>query len=426
MKIDPILEDQIRWERTLNPDCSVRSLCKKFKLHHSTIDRILSKITYSEEPRKVETSEQTKDTWTITLPQTRIHTLEELIEYCQIDLNVWEVERWTANKWESASKDANFKVQVTPLYQVKAFLKKKVALVNAAKEIEELKNKAKEFSRQPLRVVKPAKSSKYALELALVDHHFGKLGWKDETGYESYDLKIAEKVWWEAFDTLLERVKHYNFEEILFCVGNDLFQSDNAESQTTKGTIVSTDGRYQKVFSKVRDVMIQSIEELRKHCKKVKVYMVSGNHDALSVWTLGSSLEMYFHRYKDVEIENSPISRKFYRYGKNLIMFTHGHKTKLSDLPLLMAAENSKEFGETSYREIHVGHRHTKQSEIVLLKDIQEKHGIRVRILPALSGVDDYHSEHGFVGNLRSSEAFIWSHDHGLVGTAIYTYEEKN
>jgi hypothetical protein len=416
------LAAKIRQAKQNTPDISIRSLSRRFKVHHSVVTKALAG---SEPPQKVETSEQTKDTWTITLPQTRIHTLDELIEYCQVDLAVWSVDRFTVNKWEMGAKDDNGKVVVTPLYQVKAFLKKKTG-IDPKKEIEELKTKAKELAHLPPRVVKPSKPSKYSLELALVDHHFGKLGWKDETGYESYDLKIAEKVWWEAFDTLLDRVKHYSFEEVLFCVGNDIMQFDDTESQTTKGTLVSSDGRYQKVFSKVRDTLIKSIEELRKHCKIVRVYLVSGNHDSLSVWTLGSSLEMYFRLYPDVQIENSPKPRKYYRYGKNLIMFTHGHKNKLADLPLLMATENSKEFGETTYREIHVGHRHTKQSEVVLLKDIQEKHGIRVRILSSLSGVDDYHSEHGFVGNLRSSEAFIWSHDEGLIGTAVYTYEEKN
>jgi hypothetical protein len=68
------------------------------------------------------------DKWTIVLPKTRIHTLEELIEFCKIDLDVWEVERFIANKWELAAKigpHGEEEIIVEPLYQIKAFLRRK-------------------------------------------------------------------------------------------------------------------------------------------------------------------------------------------------------------------------------------------------------------------------------------------------------------
>jgi hypothetical protein len=73
-----------------------------------------------------ETNEISGDKWIITLPKTRIHTLEQLIEYFKIDLNVWEVERWIANKWEMGYKDALDVAHAEELYQVKAYLKRKI------------------------------------------------------------------------------------------------------------------------------------------------------------------------------------------------------------------------------------------------------------------------------------------------------------
>jgi hypothetical protein len=68
------------------------------------------------------------DKWAISLPQTTIHTLEDLLAYCKVDTAVWEVERFVVNKWEMGSKDAAAQPQVTPLYQVKAMMRPKVTI----------------------------------------------------------------------------------------------------------------------------------------------------------------------------------------------------------------------------------------------------------------------------------------------------------
>lgn len=49
----------------------------------------------------------------------RIRTLDQLLKACQVDLKVWEVERYTVNKWEVGAKDPDGEIVVTPLFQVK-------------------------------------------------------------------------------------------------------------------------------------------------------------------------------------------------------------------------------------------------------------------------------------------------------------------
>lgn len=369
-------------------------------------------------PRLTEKSEIDDNGWAISLPNTRIHTLEQLIEFFEIDLSIWEVERFVANKWEMAYKDEGGEAQTEPLFQVKAFLKRKKEIINARREIEALKEQAKEEAPAPPEVHRPAIPVGNMLEVNITDHHFGKMAWGVETGDQNYDTKIAEKVFWRAFGALLGRTKSHQFEEIWFVVGNDLFNSDDNEGRTTKGTYVSTDARYQKTFSVVRRVMVNAIEQLRCYTKMVKVVMVPGNHDHLSVWHLGDSLECYFHRYTDVIIDNEPKVRKYHTFGKVLIMFTHGDKGKLKDYPLLMATEQSELFGKSRFREIHCGHNH--------INIVDEQHGVKVRKLSALCPPDAWHAEHGFVGNVRASEAFIWNRDEGLIGTVIYTDTQED
>jgi hypothetical protein len=361
-----------------------------------------------------QTSDISGDKWSISIPKTRIHTLEQLVEFFEIDLSIWEVERFVANKWEVGAKDASDKLVVEPLYQVKAFLKRKVEVVDAKAEIESLRKFAKEVApRKPSKAPKPAKTNGNMLEVDISDHHFGKLAWAVETGHQNYDTKIAAKLFKRAFRSILDRNAGKAFDQIWFVVGNDLLNSDNAQGTTTRGTTVSTDVRYQKTFSVVRNIIIECVEELRSLTKSVKVIMVSGNHDQLSVWHLGDSLEAYFHKYTDVVIDNSPKYYKYHRFGKVMIMYTHGDKGKRKDYPLLMATEQPEMFGETKFREVHVGHNHTDK--------VEEYHGVKVRVLSALCPPDAWHAENAFVGNLRSAEAFEWNKDEGLIGTTVFT-----
>ena len=365
--------------------------------------------------KDAETSEITDSTWAISIPKTRIHTLEQLLEYCEVDTTVWSVARFICNKWEVGAKNKNDELQVEPLFQIKAFLEKKKDVDNAQKEIESLKELASTWAPKPPFVSRKSSKSNLMLEINMPDVHFGKLAWGKETGYGNYDVKITEQVYWEALETLLSRVSHHKFSSILYVVGNDLLNSDDIEGRTTGGTYVSSDARYHKTFAAVRTVMINSIERLRQ-VAPVKVVIVSGNHDQLSCWHLGDSLECFFHKYKDVEIDNLPRARKYHQHGNVMLMLTHGHKGKRDDYPLLMATEQSKMFGETKFRECHTGHIHKTK--------LDEQHGVRVRILPALTEVDDWLATNGFVGNLRNAEAYVWSAEEGLIEQAYYTVPE--
>ena len=362
-----------------------------------------------------EVNEISGDEWTISLPKTRIHTLEELLDYCEVDLSIWAVDRFICNKWEVGAKNSDGNVEVSPLFHVKAFLSRRKEVESIKKEIEALKELAASYPWPSPTFEINGSPSGLMLEVNLPDTHFGKLAWGIETGHANYDVKIAEIVYWEALETLLSRVTHLKFDQILFVVGNDILNSDDIEGRTTAGTYVSSDCRYHKTFVAVRNIMIKAVERLRQNAP-VKIVIVSGNHDQLSCWHLGDSLEMYFRNYRDVEIDNLPRQRKYHKHGQVMLMLTHGHKGKKSDYPLLMATEQPVMFGATKFRECHTGHVH--------MTKLDEQHGVRVRVLPALCAPDDWLATNGFVGNLRNAEAYIWSDTEGLIGQVFYTVPE--
>lgn len=254
------------------------------------------------------------------------------------------------------------------------------------------------------------------LEINIPDAHLGKLAWSKETGYESYDYKIADAMYRRAQASIIDRSSHYKFDKVVYVLGNDLLQSDNMLGQTTRGTFVSTDGRYHKTFYNACRTLIDCIEEARK-VAPVHVVCVPGNHDQLAAWHLGHALSLYFSRYTDVTFDIDPSSRKYFEFGVNMFLFTHGDKGERTDYPLLMATERHEMFGRTKFREIHIGHTHETKTI--------EKHGVRVRVLPALCPPDEWHASMGFVGNQRNAEGYIYNEKEGLVGIVVYNDQSQ-
>ena len=346
-----------------------------------------------------------------------IRTLADLIRICQIDTDEWEIVSWKANKWDTAAKDDTTQKLVTrPLFQVAATMKRKVEVNRARREIQALLDDAKkEIKPRPApKLIRPA--GEHMLEISIPDLHIGKLAWSDETLGSNYDHKIAIALYRQALNALLARTSAFRFSRILLAVGNDFFHCDTKAGTTTSGTPLDNDSRYHKTFREGRKLMVETIERLRA-LAPVTVPIVQGNHDALSSYHLGDSLECWFHSTPDVEIMNSPAPRKYYQHGKVMLMFTHGDKGKKDNYPLLMATEKPAMFGVTRFRETHTGHLHKTK--------LDEQMGVRVRISPALCSADAWHSENHFVGNKRSAEAYVWHPEEGLVSQAVFTVPEE-
>lgn len=353
-----------------------------------------------------------------------VRTLADLIRVCEIDTSEWEVERWVANKWEVGAKDKAGDLKVAPLFQVKAWMKRRRAIVDAKAEIASLLEEAKQslsrFAPSPhnsrsakISSAHSCSAAQVLLEPSIPDLHIGKLAWGRETGWDNYDIKIAEQTFDDALSALLARTKSFGATQVLFPVGNDLLHSDTKQGTTTGGTQLDTDSRFHKSFMIARRMITRAIDRMRDEIGPVHVVMVPGNHDTLAVWHLGDSLEMKYASTEGITIDNEPTLRKYYEHGRVMLMLTHGNRGKLDQYPLLMASEKPEMWGRTIYKEAHTGDKHHLK--------VQEHRGVKVRISPALCPPDAWHSEFQFVGAQRSAEAFCWDKEAGLIGTAYYT-----
>lgn len=352
----------------------------------------------------------------------RIISVENLIEIYNIDLNEWEITKKVVNSWDSSYKNAEGVMVHSPNFQVKLWLQNKKAVYDLNKIRQEFIEDIKALSPVVKKIEMPAgvREGKL-LEVNIFDLHLGKVAWKEETG-SNYDLDTACELFMKAVRFFVEKAKLANVERILFPIGNDFFNSDNAHpySRTTKGTPQEEDTRWHRTFRTGRNLVVQAVTELAT-VAPVDVVIIPGNHDVERSFYLGDSLEAWFHNNENVRIDNSASPRKYYNYGKVLLGLTHGSEENINYLPGIMAQEVPDLWGKTLYREFHLGHLHHRKSKAFL--PTTEVQGTVVRYMSSLSGVDAWHHRKGFVGARRSAEAMIWDKELGLETSIFFNVE---
>lgn len=388
--------------------------------------------------------DETTDTGrTVFLKKTRISTLDELIAEFKIDTSIWHCKRFRANKWEVGSvpratgkgmswdrpyafdtpaaepmeneRHNGGLLRVYPLYQVRADFERKVDVEAAKNEINKLREEAEQFSPQ-FPYIRPrivSRDSGNVVELSVFDHHFGGLAWGEETGWEDWDLNLARASWDAAFADLFGKADPFRPEKALIVLGNDQLNADNRAGTTERGTQQNMDSRYHKTFEVSKEASKYAIDAALAEYGQVEVVLVPGNHDPLSTWHLGDTLSAWYRNCPQVVIENKPSFRKWWEYGVNMLMFTHGNAGKLDRYPGIMAAERPEMWGRTKWREAHTGDKHHRQ--------LIEMPGASVRILPSLRPPCAWSSENQYVGSIRAAEAYIWNRFEGLIGTAVHS-----
>ncbi len=351
-----------------------------------------------------------------------VRTLEELLNVCDVDLEIWEVEKYIINKWEVArkndtsnltyvdgkvngTKNDDGKMTPQPLFQVKAWLRKKVAESNFKALFEVFIKQSGEYAPSSFKFQSPSKDRDCLYVLNIQDLHLAKMAWGMETGGADYDIKIAERVYNEAVADLMGKAPAHRIQEIVIIVGSDLFQIDNESSTTTAGTYVDSDTRTFKAFE-VGAKMISNIAEKLAEKFKVRMMVIPGNHDANISQYLGYYLSAWFRNHENITIDNTPKSRKYIGFGKNLIGFDHGNDTKLADLPLILMRENQGTVSQYKFFEVLCGHFHHE--------GVDEYKGVKVRVAPALCSPDKWHAKKGYIGSIRNSQGLLYNREEGL------------
>jgi hypothetical protein len=251
-------------------------------------------------------------------------------------------------------------------------------------------------------------------EISLPDIHYGKITDDSPGAIEEHYMK--------AIVDLHKKADGLEIDRFLLPVGNDGLNSEGYSRATTKGTPQQDHMLWRQSFRGYWHLVMKSIDYLAQFAP-VDVVVVQGNHDFERMFYVGEVLDAMYHKNKNVNIDNSLDTRKYYEYGTNMIMFTHGDKEKAQELPLLIATEQPEMWSRCKIREVHCGHKHKEM--------LNEYMGTKVRFIPSICGNDAWHKTQGYVGTLRCGQAFIWNKNRGLEGylqTNVMNYgvEEEN
>lgn len=412
-----------------NPEFSRAAMAKSLSVDESYVRKSIRKLKKNEVKQGHKPLEEikefnitSKNNATLRLDSLTINTLDKALAVADVDLTQWKVDRYRIGSHQvtikrriptkKMDKDGNViyidKPKTVTMYNIQVHLKRLhgmewvKAIRLLVKDIPKLKTPKKEYKRD----------SEYLLEVSLLDIHFGMLAWDKEVG-QDYDLKIAENIYLNAIRDLLDKTAPYKPAKILFPFGNDFLHINDATNSTPLGkNPLDTDSRLIKIYQTAKLAAIKAINHCRAYAP-VDVIWIPGNHDPDVSYYMCDVLDEVFSKDKDVTVNKSPKTRKFYPWGESLVAFAHGHDEPLNDLPNIVATEEPKLWGASKYREIHVGHKHTRRE--FRWMNVNHSHGAVVRMIPSLCATDAWHYRRGYVRGYHAAEAYLWDKANGLI-----------
>jgi metallophosphoesterase superfamily enzyme len=182
----------------------------------------------------------------------------------------------------------------------------------------------------------------------LGDPHIGMKAYKEESG-TNWDLKTAQEVFCGVFDRLVKTAPHC--EKAVIVNLGDYFHRDNVAGVTERHRhVLDTDGNYMMMVDTGLKIMIQMITSALEHHQQVQVITTIGNHDDTGSMFLQAALK---HMYQDeprVDIGCTSSVFQYFEHGKCFFGVHHGHTCKAEKLPLVMATDRPKEWGNSQFR----------------------------------------------------------------------------
>ena len=144
-------------------------------------------------------------------------------------------------------------------------------------------------------------------------------------------------------------------------------------------------------------MMVRVVDVLRQ-IAPVDILYIPANHDMTSSFQLAQYLKAWYKADKNVRIDDSPLPRKYYKYGDTLLVFAHDGDVKR--LPGLIADEARDKWSRVKFTDVFLQHLH---SEKVLL----EENHMRIQRLPTLCAKSAWTVDQGY-NAARQHKSFIY------------------
>jgi hypothetical protein len=262
-------------------------------------------------------------------------------------------------------------------------------------------------------IVAPAASEEHLCNLyTFTDYHLGMLAWHKEGGND-WNLSLAEQTIIAALVQMVNQSP--NAHTAVVNIQGDFLHTDGKMPVTpTSKHVLDADSR----FPKIRRAAIRIIRSLVAIClqRHQEVYLIiaEGNHDEESAGWLADLFAVHYEDEPRVTVNDSVLPFYVFEWGSTMLGIHHGHKVKNESLPLLFAAQFPQQWGRTTRREIHCGHRHHR--------DEKEYNGVTVVQHPTLAARDAYAARGGWIAD-RAAWAITYHKKYGAVGRVMITTE---
>jgi hypothetical protein len=216
---------------------------------------------------------------------------------------------------------------------------------------------------------------------------------------------------------LVDEVAHKKIDQILLVSEQDSINYDYAEPypSTTRGTPQEADVRWQKMFMIVGSLWTEAIEIL-KQIANVHVINMPGNHATQTGFYLGEVLKARFSNDENVTIDNRPLTRRYYMYGKSMIGIAHGKYEKPGQIHNLMSIDDPKMWSKVNHRYFFLGDKHHDEdmlSKKAMFTRGEDWKGVVVEYLRAMSLTDKYEYRQGYVGTIRGATGMLFNYESG-------------
>lgn len=223
-----------------------------------------------------------------------------------------------------------------------------------------------------------------------------------------WNLERAVTTYSGLFRLLIERSPPAGTGVILG--GGDLLHADDPMQATRgSGNRLDVAEPYEVVLAAAENLLVYHVELALQKYETVLVRILKGNHDPDSAVAIAHYLFAWFRNEPRVVIDVDPSLFWYFEWGVTMLGATHGHETKIKQMPGVMAADRREMWGRTSVAYAHGFHIHHNSA------GAGEEGGASWETHEAPTPRDEWHQGNPFRSR-RSLPLITYHRDHGEVG----------
>jgi len=246
------------------------------------------------------------------------------------------------------------------------------------------------------------------------DAHLGMLAHAAEVA-ENFDLKIAEHELCSAIGVLIDELPAC--ERLVINDLGDFTHYENFSGTTeASGHALDFDSRFPKMIRVYSRVMRFIVDKALSKARHVDVIVNQGNHSRTNDIWMAELLRVAYGHTDRVHVLNNESVFIAYRMGNTLVMTHHSDKCKPAQLAHVMTTDFRKDYGETEFHYIDVGHVHHGMV-------MKEHPGIFVESFNHLAALDKWAHDSGY-RNRKSITIILRSREFGEVGRRVLPIQE--